>query len=34
MAELGPCSQHRFSFINVRRSVPRFEVPEEHLEQG
>ncbi|MBV9089301.1 MAG: ribonuclease HII [Mycobacteriaceae bacterium] len=34
LAELGPCSQHRFSFINVRRSVPRFEVPVEQLEQG
>jgi len=34
LAELGPCAQHRFSFINVRRSVPRFEAPEEHLGQG
>jgi ribonuclease HII len=33
LAELGPCGQHRFSFINVRRSVPYFEVPEEQLEQ-
>jgi ribonuclease HII len=22
LAELGPCSQHRYSFINVRRLVP------------
>jgi ribonuclease HII len=24
LAALGPCSQHRYSFINVRRSVPVF----------
>jgi ribonuclease HII len=36
LAELGPCSQHRYSFINVRRSVPVFVdgVAEERLEHG
>ena len=38
LAALGPCSQHRYSFINVRRSVPVFvdgvEEEEEHLEHG
>jgi ribonuclease HII len=34
LAALGPCSQHRYSFINVRRSVPQFVVPEERLEEG
>jgi ribonuclease HII len=44
LAELGPCSQHRYSFINVRRLVtvagelvpegmPEWE-PEQHSELG
>jgi ribonuclease HII len=34
LAALGPCSQHRYSFINVRRSVPVFidGVAQERLE--
>ena len=28
LAELGPCEEHRYSFINVRRSVVEFVVPE------
>ncbi|MCW2519046.1 MAG: hypothetical protein JWR46_1665, partial [Mycobacterium sp.] len=28
----GPCSEHRFSFINVRRLV--VEEPERHAELG
>jgi ribonuclease HII len=36
LAELGPCSQHRYSFINVRNAVPVLtpEVAEERLEHG
>ena len=31
LAELGPCSAHRYSFINVRRSVAEFVVPREDM---
>jgi ribonuclease HII len=34
LAELGPSNVHRYSFINVRRSVVEFVVPEERLEQA
>jgi ribonuclease HII len=36
LAELGPCGQHRYSFINVRNAVPVFDpvVAEEQLEHG
>jgi ribonuclease HII len=36
LAALGPCSQHRYSFINVRNAVAVFkpEVAEEQLEHG
>ena len=36
LAALGPCAQHRYSFINVRNAVPVFEtgVAEERLEHG
>jgi ribonuclease HII len=34
LAELGPSSFHRYSFINVRRAVPEFAVPVEELEHG
>jgi ribonuclease HII len=34
LAALGPSSAHRYSFINVRRSVPEFVMPEEQLQQG
>lgn len=34
MSVLGPSTVHRYSFINVRRAVPQFAVPEEQLEQA
>jgi ribonuclease HII len=36
LASLGPCGQHRYSFINVRNAVPVFapEAAEERLEHG
>jgi ribonuclease HII len=36
LAELGPCGQHRYSFINVRNSVAVFDkgVASERLEHG
>ena len=35
MAQRGPCSQHRYSFINVRNAVPVFDVEvQERLEHG
>src|ERR1700757_1276044 len=34
LAELGPSEVHRYSFINVRRSVVEFVMPEERLEHG
>jgi ribonuclease HII len=34
LAELGPSKVHRYSFINVRRSVVEFVMPEERLENG
>ena len=34
LAELGPSKVHRYSFINVRRSVVEFVMPEERLEQA
>src|ERR1700726_5304608 len=34
LSELGPSKVHRYSFINVRRSVVEFVMPEERLENG
>lgn len=34
LAALGPSTVHRYSFINVRRSVATFAVPGEQLEQA
>jgi ribonuclease HII len=36
LAELGPCGEHRYSFINVRNAVPVFneQMAEEQLEHG
>src|ERR1700733_9417396 len=34
LAQLGPSNVHRYSFINVRRSVVEFVMPEERLENG
>jgi ribonuclease HII len=34
LAEFGPSKVHRYSFINVRRSVVEFVMPEERVEHG
>jgi ribonuclease HII len=36
LAALGPCREHRYSFINVRNAVPVFEkgMASERLEHG